>query len=629
MGKSNRIKSNKATQTLATPKKACSAKKGLPTWAGTLIVVAVLLVLVLVVTLSALNSRGTFNRMRVIARSENYKVTIPMMSYMVYTEYQNLVSTYDNLSSQLGTQLSIPGGTNGKALDTSLSLREQNYSVSADAEGNEVAVTWFDHFVELAKKDVEEILACCEFANYYDIELGEDEYTEIDATIEALEAYAQTSGYTTAGYVQAMYGKGVMVKDVRAMMELSLLANKYNQQRSQELLDAVGDDRVNDHYLANKDKYDVYMDYATYTFTATFTPSTKTGNEAKTENQTLAAEYAAKQAKYAEYVKQLGECTTKEAFNIKLDLILQELFLEEEVDAAKKDKKKDELTENEMQECRDKAQERRLEALDAAMVTNGAVSDVSDTKAADWLKDTKAPRKAGDNKTFIDAKDQYGNEIKEGKEPDSSKGYAKSTSTYSVYLSLSALHRDESTVRSVGHILFKTDTFKNLKDTTKLSGSTKLLAERVLKRGAKLSAEEMANELVTLMKEEGKLVEKTVDGKTVWVMDENDFKAYGMLYTEDSNVFYDDVKTGQMVAEFEDWLFDDVRVEGEVTVPGGVKSTYGYHVMLYRGDEKPAWSFNIRTELAEDDHEAWLEDAKALFGTTFTDKDSYWDRISA
>ncbi len=610
MGKSNRIKTNKATQTLAAPKKVRNAKKGMPTWAGTLIVVAVLLALVLIVTLSALNSRGTFNRMRVIARSENYKVTIPMMSYMVYTEYQNLVSTYDNLSSQIGTQLSIPGGDNGTALNTSLSLRAQNYSVSADAEGNEVVVTWFDHFVELAKKDVEEILACCEFANYYDIELGEDEYTEIDATIESLEAYAATTGYTTAGYVQAMYGKGVMVKDVRAMMELSQLASKYNQMRSEELLADVSDERVTEHYLANKGTYDVYIDYATYTFTATFTPSTKTGDDAKTENEELAAEYVAKQQKYAAYIEELKACTTKETFNVKLDLILQELFEEEEVAAAERD-------------------QRRAEALDEAIVTNGAVADVSDTDAKDWLKATDEPRKAGDTKTFTEAYDVYGDEIKEGKESDTTKDYKKATSTYSVYLALSALHRDESTVRSVGHVLFKTETFKNLTDTSKLSGATKLLAERVLKRGAKISAEEMANELVILMKEEGKLVEKTVDGKSVWVIDENDFKSYGMLYTEDSNVFYDNVTVGQMVESFEDWLFDSSRVVGEVSVPGGVASTYGYHVMLYRGDEKPAWSYNIRVELAEDDHEAWLEDAKALFGTTFTDKDSYWNRISA
>ncbi len=630
MGKSNRIKTDKATQTLAAPAKKRGAKKGMPTWAGTLIVVAVLLVLVLIVTLSVLNSRGTFMRMRVIARSENFKVTVPMMSYMVYTEYQNLVSTYDNLSSQIGTTLSIPGGTGGDALDQSKGLRAQNYSVTPDEDGNEVVVTWFDHFAELAMKDVEEVLACCEYAHYRNIELGEEELAEIDATIDSLKAYAQTYGYSTSAYLNSMYGKGVGVKDVRNMLELTLLANKYNEIRSKELMDAVKDDRVEDHFEANKEQYEVYIDYMSYTFTANFEPSAKTGDDGKTENEKRATEYEAKQAKYAEYVEKLNACTTVQEFTIKLDTILQELFLEEEVEAAKKDKDGEDLTDEEMQECREAAEKRRLEAIDDATVINGKVDNVGEADASTWLKDTKDPRKAGDNKSFVSAYDVYGDVVKEGDEPSSQadKDYKKATSTYAVYFTMSGLHRDESTVRSVGHILFKTATFDNLTDITKLSGATRELAQRVLDRGATISAEEMAKELVILMKEEGKLTEKTVDGETVWVISESDFNAYGVMYTEDSNVMYDDVTVGQMVEEFEDWLFDEDRVEGEVSYPGGVKTTYGYHVMMYRGGEKDAWSYNIRKELAEDDHEEWLAGAKEKFPTTFTEKTKYWDMIS-
>ncbi len=632
MGKSNRLKTNKATSALAAPAK--NGKKGMPTWVGTLILVAVLLALVLIVTISVLNSRGTFKRMRVIARSENFKVTVPMMSYMVYTEYQNLVQTYDNLSSQIGTTLPIPGGTGGAALDTSASLRSQIHSVTTDEEGNEVTVTWFDHFAELAMADVEEVLACCEFANYYGIELGEEEEVEIDATIDSLKAYAKTYSETYGGsktaYLTAMYGEGVIYKDVRAMLELTMLAAKYNEERSAELLAAVGDGRVKEHYEENKDKYDVYMDYMTYTFTATFTPSKKSDkDDAKEENQKLAAEYVAKQEKYKNYVKELGECTTKEAFAAKLDVILHELFLEEEIEAAKKKKDSDTLTDKEMQECRTLAEERLLEEMDAATKINEKVDNVSDAEVSAWLKDSTDPRESGDCKTFATVKDVENKNIgdNEVSKTEGDLSYKDATSNYSAYFTMSGLHRDESTVRAVGHILFKSATFDGLSDITKLSGANRELAERIVKRGGTISAEEMANELITLMKEEKKLVEKTVDGETYWVMDENDFKAYGVMHTEDSNVFYDDVTVGQMVAEFEDWLFDDERVEGEVS-DGGIKTSYGYHVMIYRGNERPAWSYNIRLELAEDDHEAWLLDAKEEFPTTFTEKTKYWDMIS-
>ena len=94
MGKSNRIKEEKATSALAAPAKKKSAKKGMPTWVGTAIVIAVLAIAVIVVTLSVLSSRGTFKRMHVIAETENFQVTVPMMSYMLYTEYKRPVKEF-------------------------------------------------------------------------------------------------------------------------------------------------------------------------------------------------------------------------------------------------------------------------------------------------------------------------------------------------------------------------------------------------------------------------------------------------------------------------------------------------------------------------------------------------------
>jgi len=68
-------------------------------------------------------------------------------------------------------------------------------------------------------------------------------------------------------------------------------------------------------------------------------------------------------------------------------------------------------------------------------------------------------------------------------------------------------------------------------------------------------------------------------------------------------------------------------VLNEVSNPA-VDTDYGYHIMLYRGDEKPAWSHTIRVELAEGTYEAWLEDS--VKNTTFTDNtanSSYTDMI--
>ena len=78
------------------------------------------------------------------------------------------------------------------------------------------------------------------------------------------------------------------------------------------------------------------------------------------------------------------------------------------------------------------------------------------------------------------------------------------------------------------------------------------------------------------------------------------FEALGKEHTEDSSVFYEDVYEGQMVEEFEDWLFDKNRKEGDT---GIVKTTYGYHVMYYVGEAEDAkWMTDAENSLKNEDY---------------------------
>lgn len=59
------------------------------------------------------------------------------------------------------------------------------------------------------------------------------------------------------------------------------------------------------------------------------------------------------------------------------------------------------------------------------------------------------------------------------------------------------------------------------------------------------------------------------------------------LHTDDpgskeTGGLYENVRVGDMVEEFENWCFDDVRKVGDT---GVVRTTYGYHVMFYSGEE--------------------------------------------
>lgn len=56
---------------------------------------------------------------------------------------------------------------------------------------------------------------------------------------------------------------------------------------------------------------------------------------------------------------------------------------------------------------------------------------------------------------------------------------------------------------------------------------------------------------------------------------------------------YENVATGDMVDEFDAWCFDDSRQVGDY---GLVKTTYGYHVMFYSGDEAQ-WIYECRNAI--------------------------------
>lgn len=160
--------------------------------------------------------------------------------------------------------------------------------------------------------------------------------------------------------------------------------------------------------------------------------------------------------------------------------------------------------------------------------------------------------------------------------------------TFTAYYVTKEADRDEDHLRNVGHILFKVDTTVTETDP---EVSYKTEAE------AKEAAQKLFDELKALA-DKGQLTKEL-------------FEAMGKDVTHDSNVFYDDVNKDQMVAEFEDWLFDTSRKEGEL---GLVKTSYGWHIMYYVGEaEDIVWRVNAHEGATDEDLEDWyseLDDIK-------------------
>lgn len=91
---------------------------------------------------------------------------------------------------------------------------------------------------------------------------------------------------------------------------------------------------------------------------------------------------------------------------------------------------------------------------------------------------------------------------------------------------------------------------------------------------------------------------------------EESFAKLAELYTEDpgskqTGGLYENVKTGDMVPEFDAWCFDESRKAGDT---GLVKTTYGYHVMFYSDDE-PLWVFKSREAVRSEKINEFVDDA--------------------
>lgn len=588
MGKGNRTKNEKAASVLASSakKKKRTSKGQMPTWVGTLILVSVLAVIIAFAVVSVLAQRGVFLRNKLIAETENFEITVPMASYMVYTEYQNFVNQY-----QESGWMQYIKGTGGNGLNTSLPLREQIYSQPTAEKPETATMTWFDYFASNAANSIKQVLILCEQAHALGITLEEEDLQSIETTMQTLELYALYSGYELNAYIPMMYGNGVRDRDVRDMLELTTLATKMTNLKMDELRGGATDVRVNMYYEENKDDLDVYVDYIAYTFTTKFDAKDGDTDEVKQQNAEAWEKYSKDMERYNAIVKELEACTTAKEFCDKLEAFLA--------------KSKDEGGEG-------------MTATEAFLAQSGAhhfdykKNDGADSEIDEYLFSTKNPVSANSAKALTDINKgrEVDSDIDEDENEMETVTYSDATSTYTAVFVLSPVHRDEAKLQNVGHILFKTDTYKDLKDTAKLSGKAKELAQRLLDKGQTISAENMAKELLLLMKEEGAITEKTAaDGKTTYqVIDKDKFEAYGKDYTEDSNVFYEDVARGDMVAEFDEWLYNPNRQQGEIS-DGGIKTTYGYHVMFYNGaSQKINWIEDAREQLASDDYEAWYKD---------------------
>ena len=154
---------------------------------------------------------------------------------------------------------------------------------------------------------------------------------------------------------------------------------------------------------------------------------------------------------------------------------------------------------------------------------------------------------------------------------------------YAVMLTKRNPKSEEVTSRAVRHILFKHDTYE---DDTK--------------------------------------VREVYDNWVAGGASVEDFIKLAAEYSEDpgskdAGGLYEGVTEGQMVEEFNDWLFDEARVAGDHAIVES--ASYGWHIMYYEGGEAE-WKTDLKQQLQSDAYDDALAEAESTYPVTVDEEAS-------
>ena len=560
MGKGNRSRQDRAFETVNTTVEATPKNTKLIT---TITTIAVSLLLVGCILLSVIVNTGIVLRTRTAAKTDNFSVSGTVMSYLIYSQAQQMVALYQ----QYGL----------------------NYTLA------DVLSQSFDSMAESTLDQVKQMLVLCEYAKANGIELSAEDNEAIDAYMASIDEAASSNLYSTASYIKLMYGNGVNASDIRKSLELNYLSNAAYEALEAKLEAEITEDAINKYVEENVDLF--YMaDYLTYTYTAELIEA---GAEATVEEtQAYEAEKAtmAALAEKLAAVKSADEFKSTAADHIVLTVCAEkfdELYEKEaltdapaaDVLAADKDallalvrkslteddvkfeKSADNAYNNALSEIFDELCDEAQTAYDAIVKEDSLHYDPEAeadtiTELDTWLFEETT--KVGDTKTITSEGDKK--------------------STYSVYFMSATSHLDESATKDVAHILVSFDDYKT---------------------GTTITDEEKAKAKA----EADKILADYLAGEKTQAA----FEKLGEEKTADSNVVYEGVSKGDMVEEFENWIFDEARTVGET---GIVETTYGYHVMYFIGDGKLAWENTAHSGVLNDLFTEWVETNATTYNYT-------------
>lgn len=583
------------------------------------LVICIAILIAFVATLLA--QSGLFVRMQEGASSENFKVNGSMMSYYTQSYYQNWLSQY--------YYYILYGMIN---FDMNKPLDEQY----TDANKTQ---TYYDFFAQGAATQVTKLLVYCEEAladpeiNFDELNKEAEDYAA--ESIASLKESAKKNKMDFADFLRQNFGAYVSESDLYDALVIEYIASDYSTTLYERIYDSMTPERKEEYFKENLKSF-VKASYLTFSLSDTVVPEKvdekqfEGGKDSQEYKDAVAAanEKAKKENEMnmqrdREFLEKLYAAKDAEEFkSLLIEYKFDEAFTTAYEEVVKGFSDADKPSEEVVTEYKNSVKEAILKAV---MDGKSDITEDKETETADettktpWEKESsKIPAKVitALNKViksatveasydvstdvgkflFQGVKAQYGIKLeendptgenaevgearifpKEFSESEKEAAEAIGKYTLTVYYVTEEAHRDETILRDVGHILIQVD------EEGKTEGAYKTKEE----------AKAVADALFVQVEA------KATDG----IITKEDFESFAE-HNNDGNMFYDDVNKGDMVEEFEEWLFA-AKTVGEI---GMVETSYGYHIMYYGGETVPAWEFSAHESAASEDLTEFYEE---------------------
>ncbi len=404
--------------------------------------------------------------------------------------------------------------------------------------------TYKQTFMDNAKSTLEQYVALASEAHERGYKLDDEDKKSIDDAIAELENSAKAVNASLDAYLSSYFCTGVNEKTVRTCMELQSLAMKYYDDMVGEY--EIGDDTIKKYFDEHPESFK-QVDYLSYSFEGGVGDNATDAQkkEELEKNKKKAQEFldGIKKNEDGSYDIQ----SFRDAINkIEREAAVKTAEEEAEKDATKKenlDKTKEEINKKDYSE--EKESEGYLYSKDNEFAT--------------WA--FEGGRKVGDVK------------ITEG-----SVGCTLSILLKTEYI-------DDYALRNIRYIL--------------LGGE----------KAADDATEEKKNEAATAREEAKKKAEEVLGKYNSGEKTEDSFAALAKEHSKDTSTsesggLYESLDKGITVPEFDAWVFDANRKQGDVEIV--LSEDYGYFIIYYKGEnEKLKWQEDandlIFSEMSEAD----------------------------